>query len=359
MKILLLECCKIKYAPYINFYLENLDRQKHELSLLYWNRDLKPEDLSAYEGIRLYEFKFYQEDDIAKTRKIKGFFKFREYVKEVFKQNDFDFVIVFNSFLSILFFNILTKQFKSKYILDYRDSSYESITLYKKLLKIIVNYSFATFVSSDAFRRFLPKSDKIYTSHNILSDSLKHRDEKLNHNIESDKIRVSFWGMIRHEDINKTIINRFKKDDRFELHYYGREQQIALNLKKYVKEVNATNVFFHGEYKAEQRYEFVRNTDLIHNLYLDNNTMLAMGNKYYDGIIFRVPQLCITGSFMGELVNKNNIGFECNPEDDNFTNLVYDYYVNINKTEFYDFCDKELKRVLIEYEEGKDIIRLI
>ena len=45
-------------------------------------------------------------------------------------------------------------------------------------------------------------------------------------------------------------------------------------------------MFFHGDYKPEDRYTFVRNTDLIHNIYKDGNMMLAMGNKYYDGLIF-------------------------------------------------------------------------
>ena len=59
-------------------------------------------------------------------------------------------------------------------------------------------------------------------------------------------------------------------------------------------------MFFHGEYKPEDRYTFVRSTDLIHNIYKDRNMMLAMGNKYYDGLIFYIPQLCMKGSFMGE-----------------------------------------------------------
>ncbi len=91
--------------------------------------------------------------------------------------------------------------------------------------------------------------------------------------------------------------------------------------------------FFHGEYTPEQRYEFVRNTDLIHNLYRDGNTMLAMGNKYYDGVIFYLPQLCMNSSFMAEKAKKADVGFECDPSEDDFCNKVYNYYSALDKAE--------------------------
>ena len=47
MKILIMGFSKIKYMPYMNFYLENINADKNDVHLLYWNRDLKPEDVSA------------------------------------------------------------------------------------------------------------------------------------------------------------------------------------------------------------------------------------------------------------------------------------------------------------------------
>lgn len=36
--------------------------------------------------------------------------------------------------------------------------------------------------------------------------------------------------------------------------------------------------------------------------------MLAMGNKCYDGIIFRIPQVCLWGSFMGKCAEDAGVG---------------------------------------------------
>lgn len=361
MKILIMGFGKIKFMPYMNFYLDNIDRSKHDVHILYWNRDLQEEDTSHLKGVTLHEFSCYQEDDVSKLSKITSFVKYRRFALKLLKKEKFDFLYVLHSLTGVVVYDYLKKHFKNKLVFDYRDSTYEALPPFKKIVAGLVKLSRVTFVSSDAFRKFLPEEDKekIITSHNLLVDSLKHRDEKALYGTQSEKIRVAFWGFIRHEEINLQLIKQFGADERFELHYYGREQQIAENLKKYVSDNNIKNVFFHGEYTPEERYEFVKNTDLIHNIYYDSNTLLAMGNKYYDGIIFRIPQLCVAGSFMGELCQKNSTGLQCDPYSESFTEDVYQYYENIDKQAFEKSCDLELQRILSEYTYGSEMIKNI
>ena len=358
MKILVIGFTKIKYMPYMNFYFDNLDKSKDEVHILYWNRDLQSEDLSKYDGCIFHEFKQYQEDDVSKFSKVTSFAKYRKFTKRILTNEKFDFVFVLHSLTGVLVADVLKKHYRNKYIFDYRDSTYEGFAPFKKVVATITRNARATFVSSDAFRRFLPTDckDRIYTSHNLLLDSLKHRDEREKYGIPSDKLRIAFWGFIRDEEINREIIRKVSADKRFELHYYGREQQVALNLKDFAKKLQADNVCFHGEYTPEQRYEFVRQTDIIHNIYYDTNMMLAMGNKYYDGLIFRIPQMCMPTSFMGECVQRAGVGFLLDPASDTFANDIYTKYKNLDTTFFYDACDKELNRVLDETKNGEQII---
>ena len=360
MKILIIGFGKIKFMPYMNFYLDNIDTKANEVHLLYWNRDLKDEDTSFLNGVTLHEFRCYQEDDVSKLSKITSFLKYRKFALQVLKEG-FDFLYVLHSLPGVLIADKLKRSFKNKYIFDYRDSTFEAIPPFKAIVGELTKNSLATFVSSDAFRVFLPKSEeyKTYTSHNLLLDSLNHREDKEKYGVQSDKIRVAFWGFIRHEEINLEIIKKLGSDNRFELHYYGREQQIAEKLKSYVKENNINNVFFHGEYKPQDRYEFIKNTDIIHNIYFDSNTMLAMGNKYYDGAIFRIPQVCFPGSFMGKTAEEKGIGFCCDPYKDSFAEELYNQYKKIDYIQFSSNCDKELQRVLDEYKNGIDIISKI
>ena len=359
MKILIIGFTKIKYMPYMNFYFDNIDKAEHEVHILYWNRDLQSEDLSKYQGCTFHEFKCYQEDDVSKFSKVMSFAKYRKFAKGVLINGKFDFIFVLHSLTGVLVADVLKKYYRDKYIFDYRDSTYEGFAPFKKIVASITRNARATFVSSDAFRRFLPEDckERIYTSHNLLVDSLEHRDEKAMHGIPSDKIRIAFWGFIRHEEVNKEIIRKIAADERFELHYYGREQQVALNLKAFAQKLQAKNIFFHGEYTPEQRYNFVRNTDIIHNIYCDGNTMLAMGNKYYDGIIFRVPQLCMVNSFMAKKAKDNGIGFQCDPADPSFADRIYGYYNQIDWNSFELNCDNELAKVVNEYDAGITVIK--
>lgn len=359
MKILIIGFTKIKYMPYMNFYFDNIDKAEHEVHILYWNRDLQSEDLSKYQGCTFHEFKCYQEDDVSKFSKVTSFAKYRKFAKGELINGKFDFIFVLHSLTGVLVADVLKKHYRDKYIFDYRDSTYEGFAPFKRVVASITRNARATFVSSDAFRRFLPEdcSENIYTSHNLLLDSLEHRDEKTLCGIPSDKIRIAFWGFIRHEEINKEIIRKIAADSRFELHYYGREQQVALNLKAYAAELNAENVFFHGEYTPEQRYEFVRQTDLVHNIYFDENTMLAMGNKYYDAAIFYIPLVSMRGSFMAETAERAGIGFCVDPYDDDFLDKLFEKNANIDKEKFRASCDKELERALKEYDAGCRLIQ--
>ena len=163
--------------PYMKFYLDNIDRENNEIHLLYWNRDLKEESIFEYKDLILHEF---QEDDTSKLIKVKAFIEYRKYASKILKTGKFDFIFVLHSFPGVLNIDILKKYYKNKYIFDYRDSTYENIGVFRRIIGEVVKFSKATFVSSDAFRRFLPLREKnnIFTSHNIVLDSLNHRNDR-------------------------------------------------------------------------------------------------------------------------------------------------------------------------------------
>lgn len=359
MKILVIAFSKIKYAPYVNFYLENIDSSNNDVHLLYWNRDLKEEDTSHLKGITLHEFLLAQQDEVPKKQKIKSFWKFRQYAIRLMRKEKFDFVFVLTSLPGVLLYDYLQRHYRGKYIFDYRDSTYEKIGLFQRMIHGLVRGSKATFVSSDAFRVFLPEDarDKTYTSHNILWDSLAHREDDIQKKVVSNKIRIAFWGFVRELEINQLLIQKFSEDERFELHFYGREERIALKLKDYVTQQKIRNVFFHGEYRPEDRYKFIRDTDIIHNIYCNPNMMLAMANKYYDGAIFKLPQLCIKNSYMAQQGEKAGIAKGVDPFDPDFLEDVYSYYSSIDRNTFNKACDRETDRVCKEYQKGCQIIR--
>lgn len=361
MKILVIGSAKLKLMPYASFYLEQIDFSKNQVDMVYWNRDLQPEDLSAYNPeITFYEFREPMDDWIKKTKKIIHFYRYYRYVSHLLKANNYDFIICLDTMPGIILRKKLSKYYKGKYILDYRDSSYESNKLFSSLLDKLALNSKLVFVSSDAFRRFLP-DDKVetITSHNIISESLLHREDRTIGYIPSSKIRISFWGLLRHTSHNIKIISRLGNDPRFEIHYYGKEGETGAFIRDFIAENSINNVFLHGEYVPSARYDFVKKTDIIHNSYFDANTLLAMGNKYYDGIIFRIPQLCMIGSYMAERCINRGLGFSFDPDDENYADKIHCAYKSLDFKQFVNNCDAELTAILSEYNIGKERIKQI
>ncbi len=76
------------------------------------------------------------------------------------------------------------------------------------------------------------------------------------------------------------------------------------------------------------------------------NMMAALSNKFYDGIIFYRPQLCMEGSFMGEIAQKEKIGYVCNPYKKDFLDDVYDYYMSLDREKFVSNCNRYLEKCL-------------
>lgn len=359
MKVLLIGFTKIAYMPYMHFYIDELKKNDCKIELLYWKRD-KNLDAEAPKDISTYMFEYEQEDSIPLRKKTRGFLRYRRYAKNILKRNKYDLVIVLHSTPGVLLYDLLQKDYKEKYILDYRDFTYENIKAYRKIIHNLVTNSYATFVSSDAYRKYMPECEKIYTSHNLLISNLKMRNLFKDKNMNYKPIKIRFWGFIRHKNINTSIINKLANDNRFELHYHGREQETAKYLKRYCKDNKVRNVFFHGEYRSEDRFEFAKDTDLLHNIYEnDTKTINAMGNKYYDGIIFNIPQLCTEGSFMGEKINKRKIGLTVDPYSEKFADNIYEYYISINRNEIEKNCDLALDEIVNEYRDGLDIINKI
>lgn len=357
-KLLIIGFTKIAYMPYLNFYLQALEAIPAEIHVVTWRRDAEKDIKLQNVKIVVHEFSQEQKDEVAKISKVGSFIKYRIFVTDLLSKGCFDRVVVLHTLPAVLIADKLLREYRGRFILDYRDYTYESFTPFKNIVGKLAMASYATFVSSDAFRETLPKLDKVYTSHNLLLDSLKHRCAVKEIGLAERPVRIAFWGFIRHEKINEKIIWRLGGDARFELHYYGREQQTAWNLKALVEQNHFSNIFFHGAYLPKDRYAFAAQADLIHNMYEnDAGTQKAMGNKYYDGIIFRIPQLCTVGSYMGKRVEEDGVGCALDPFEDGFVDQLVHYYQEYDRNQFEANCDRACEKVVSEFKKGQQIIK--
>lgn len=358
MKILLLGFGKIAYMPYMNIYLDSLrNKEDVQVDLIYWDRDGK-KDLEVPDIIQnSYKFESHLEEQLPFKKKLRHFFRYRLFALKILKKNRYDKIIVLHTTPGLTVFDYLITRYRNKFILDFRDVSYEYIWIYRKIVATLVKASKITFISSDAYRKFLPKSNKIHIIHNFLYDSIRKEGIRNRYPRETKVIRITYWGLVRQVEINKRFLDCIGNDKRFIVNYYGRMQQDGRELEAHAKTKDYNNVFFHGQYLPEDRYAFAENTDLIHNVYdTDQTTGNAMGNKYYDGIIFKIPQLFTLGTYMGKRAIKNHVGYCIDFSEDNVADSIYDYYVKINWDEFSNNCKNELNMILVQQNKAKELI---
>jgi len=354
MKILILGFTKIKYLPYLRLHLENIDLEKNDVHVVLWDRDGE-EDEKLNAPVTWHTYRFFLKPGIPKRKKLGGFLGYRKFVKKLMKEIKFDFVIPMHTFPGFLLSDVLARKFKGRYIYDYRDKTFEHIGFFKRIIHKVVRNSRATFVSSNGFRQYLPEKNEIYTVHNYLKDSLSHRPEAPK--AKSDKISLAFWGMIRPLSVNLTMIEKLANDPRFELHYYGTISPLVKSLQKKTEELNANNVFFHGTYVSTDRYEFAARTDIIHNLFANDNMQFAMANKFYDGMIFYIPQICMKGSFMGSWAEEAGIGKMLDPAEEDFADQLWQYYSALDLTAFKENCDRVLSDVIAEQDKACALLK--
>ena len=78
---------------------------------------------------------------------------------------------------------------------------------------------------------------------------------------------------------------------------------------KYVKEKHYDNIKLTGAYNLCDIENFVRDTDFVLNMYEnDKQQKPAMTVKFYDAIKYSLPMLVTEGSYMGNIVDKYDIG---------------------------------------------------
>jgi len=360
VKILIIGFSNINYMPYLNFYLSNIDTRINDVDVIYWDREGNCNGENLKDSVNYHPFTKVISDQIPKYKKIVSFIRFKAYCYKYLRNNKVDYIVLLHTSPAVLLRRILFKKFKYKYIFDFRDITYEKYWLYRKTVEKIIRFSEQTFLSSERFKSIFSSEvqDKFVVTHNVNINVIECVNIP-NYNRKDKKIKITFWGFLREQKTNELLINAFSSDNRFELHYYGKIQSIALALMKYVEVRRIDNVFFHGKYKPKDIPLIVSNSDLVHNVYSGSAMKLAMSNKFYEAIAYFRPQICLEGTFMADMVMRYSCGFALNILSENLAEEVYNYFTSISANEFSTNCRTALSLIRAEYDSSCNVVKKI
>ena len=292
MKIAIVGFHNLHLMQFLYKYTDILDRTDVEYDVIYWDRDMdasiKYKEFNGNPIVFKYKMSNYQ----PKYTKLIGFIRCVRFAKKKIKEGKYDRLIFLTTQTALPLYGLAMK-YSGRYIYDYRDITFEKSRLGLKIVQSLIKNSYVTAMSSMGFKTVTGDSSKIVMAHNCSEMNFVPVQKRL-----SERIRVSYWGMIRQVEFNKKICDIFGADPRFKLTYHG-EGYVDV-LKAYCVE-KGYDVIFTGRYSSEEIKIFAANTDILLNLYEnDEKQTLAMTVKYYDALRYGIPMLVSVGSYMAE-----------------------------------------------------------
>jgi len=335
----------IIYCPYLEKYTEILNSQNEEFEVLFWNRENKNIDYAS--NFLCYDYE--SEKNRLPILKVFDFLKYRNWIIKKIESRQYKKLILLSTLSGMIISDVLLDKFKGKYIFDIRDYSYEKNIVFYNIEEKLIRDSYFTCISSNGFKEFLPKGYNYLTVHNFNKNEIQYK-KIFKMKGMGEILRVVFIGGVRYFDHQRKIIDKLKNDCRFEMVYHGSGVELGRFIS-YCKDNDVKNIIFTGEYDNQDKYRLLEDADILNNSYKTHKIMevkYAISNKYYDGLIYGIPQLVETDTFKTDIVESIGVGIGLDPGGKDFANKLYDYYFCIDEEVFNNTCENELGEILCE-----------
>lgn len=338
--ISLIFCGDLKYCPYLSRYTERLEKLKITYRVLFWNRgDFQlnfPDNYVCYDSP--------SSENLGKLQKMKDFMGFRKWIMKQLKEYPSDGLILLSTLTGVLLFDKL-KRYNGKYIFDIRDYSFENVDIFRKIERNVIKGSAFTAISSKGFKAFLPEHDYII-AHNFNRNEMIDKPTFIK---KEAPLKLVWNGTVRFFDFQKKYIDALKNDNRFLMVYHGAGTDLE-KYKSYCEKNEIKNVVFTGPYDNKDKYKLLEDADILNNCYggRDGDQLrYAISNRFYDGLIYRTPQLVEKDGYKASVTEKEGVGIALDASE-LFADKLYDYYMQIDPTKFEQACKDALKEIIEE-----------
>ncbi|MFZ4899094.1 hypothetical protein ACOYYM_12925 [Enterococcus durans] len=331
------------FSPFMKLYTDILDEHAEDYDVLFWKRTNEKETFPK----NYLFFEHHSRLNKNKLLKITDFYQYQKWLKKTIKINKYDKLIILTTVPGLLLHKELLTLYKGKYIYDIRDYTYENFSLFKSLENKVIDGSYFTCISSPGFKEFLPERSYVL-AHNMQLEELNNRSDFKKK--KQGPLNLVWIGAVRYYEQQIDIINHLKNSSKINLIYHGIGEDYG-RLSEYVKANQITNVTFTGKYVNKQKSKLLADADILLNSYkLANHQKVkhAISNKYYDGLIYGIPQLVENDSYKQKEVEKRKLGVVIDPKDPLLEEKLLSYYFavdeelfNKNKQEALDEIEKD------------------
>lgn len=359
MKILIIAMFPEEEVPYANLYTDFLDKRDIDYDVVFWNREVTAP--TTYQDNKIL-FNLECRMGGSKFKKIGKMLKYARFIRDCAKKIEYTHAIILTTVPGIFLNDILATKYHGKYILDIRDYTNESNSIYYNIEKRVIRNSFETVISSEGFKKFLPLKDYIIC-HNISNDELAFSEVKNLAN--SRKLKIGFVGNVRYADENYSLISQLDENE-FEFLYWGK-MIAGCNLPELCEEHGKVNVRFKGKFLNSDKPSIYKEIDMINAVYGSSGLEVttAIPNRFYDAVLFKKPIIASKGTYLGELVEESGIGVAIDLDDNHVSNRILQYVKSFDSDAFVTNTEKlwksfqkdknDFERVLLSFvQEGEN-----
>ncbi len=301
-----------RFVKQISYLSKNSD-----VSVVYYYRDYL-KDLSSE-----YINNIYLNENIGNISNGNYLQRIGKYIKSIkslyaiVKENKYD-ILIANNIDTLALFKLCTifQSYDTKIAIEISDlRSHTYIDSFKsKAMRTMEKFMFKfvdkIIVTSpkfyDMYYNTLFKDEPFVLENKPLSNMIPARLEKKN----SNKVIIGIVGLLLQGKPYQTLFEAIKDNDKYEVHIYGKgifEELVNEYANKY------ENIKFFGEYNFFQDSAKIYSTlDILYMPYDTTNGSLnnrvALPNKLYEAMYFRVPVITSKGTYLGELIENYSIG---------------------------------------------------
>ncbi len=282
-------------APYVRYYTEILDRLDIPYDVISWNR-LGVEE-TAVQALTLKESK-------SRPGRIIDYLRYRRFVKEKLANGNYDKVVVFTIFNTLLLLPFLKARYRYNFVFDIRDYSV-ALKCFRTRFTAAIQNAALVVISSHGFKRWLPKDHEYVIRHNTNEFEPFEMQASIKGQTQS---RILTIGSLRDPEANKKLIQELADLPDYEMSFVG-SGPTELILKQYVARQGIQNVSFQGRYKKQDEPKHLQGTSFINILtHEDINSMTLMSNRFYLSAVYGIPMIVNSGTEQAKWAERYNLG---------------------------------------------------
>lgn len=341
MKVLLIGFFTRTYMPYIDKYENVLKEKCIDYDIVFFDRDSTKGKIEHNGN----EYTYCHITTTSRIKKLLPVFEYLRFVKKLIRKNSYDKLVVMTTMPAVILKGLLTKKYRYQYIYDYRDTTYEHYSIFKKWVDQIIDNSAFTAMSSRGYLNVLNNNPRIVFNHNI---SNMEEAEVTATDLQAKKtITIGFLGYVRYFDVNSLLIKAFSDKTNYRMLYIGTPFSDC-DLDSYAKEIGAKNVTVVGKYDNSNKAKLYKDIDIINSMYSlsSSEVQYAIPNRLYDAALFKKPLMTTKGTYLAEIVNEYGLGFSVDPFTDNIPEIVNMYIKAFDKLTFQKACERFLATVV-------------